>query len=374
MSAAASVLAESNTDSLPNARIITAAEAIREATEQALEADPRVFVMGEGARDPKGIFGTTRGLAERFGARVMEMPIAENGWTGVAIGAALMGQRPILIHQRLEFALLAMEQLVNNAAKLHYVSGGKHSVPLVVRLVVGRGWGQGPAHSQCLASMFAAIPGLKVLMPATARDAKGLLLSAVADDDPVVIIEHRWIHYATGDVPAEPLALALDGPKRLRTGLAATVVASSYMTLEALEAADALAVQGCEVDLFDLRMARPLFLQSIIASVQRTGRLVVVDTGHATLGLGAEIVAAVCGAAFSALRSAPVRIGLPGHPTPSSRSLAEVYYPRSADIARSVGGLAGLDATLLQSICDRIERSRAGTPHDVPHVSFQGPF
>ena len=246
-------------------RVINASEAIREATALAMEQDPRVFVMGEGATDPKGIFGTTSGLRERFGdARVMEMPISENGFTGVAIGAALMGQRPIVIHQRVEFCLLAMEQLVNNAAKTHYVTGGAHSVPLVVRLVVGRGWGQGPAHSQSLEGLFAQVPGLKVVMPSSAADAKGLLLGAVEDDNPVIFIEHRWVHYASGSVPEGYQAVPLDGPSRVREGKHVTMVASSYMTLEAMQACDALARQGCEVELFDLRVLRPLRLDAIV--------------------------------------------------------------------------------------------------------------
>lgn len=358
-----------------DARMITAGEAIREGMAQALEADPRVFVMGEGATDPKGIFGTTAGLVDRFGrSRVMEMPIAENGWTGVAIGAALMGQRPILVHQRLEFALLSMEQLVNNAAKMRYVSSGQHKCPIVVRLVVGRGWGQGPAHSQCLDSMFASVPGLVVAMPSTPADAKGMLLAAVRTDDPVLIIEHRWIHNTQGVVDPSPRATRLDGPTRLRVGGAATVVSNSYMTLEALHAADALAAEGCSVDLFDLRVARPLQMEPILASVARTGRLVTVDSGHAAYGLGAEITARVCSEAFGHLVAPPVRIGLPDLPTPSSRTLAAAYYPRSADLAREIGRLATMRPSVIGRVCDELESARGDLPLDVPHPSFRGPF
>lgn len=356
-------------------RMVTAGEAIREGMVQALEADPRVFMMGEGATDPKGIFGTTTGLVERFGRRrVMEMPIAENGWTGVAIGAALMGQRPILVHQRLEFALLSMEQLVNNAAKMHYVSGGRHRCPIVVRLVVGRGWGQGPAHSQCLDSMFAAVPGLVVAMPSTPAEAKGMLLAAVRSDDPVVIIEHRWIHNTRGVVDPSPKATRLTGPTRLRVGGAATVVANSYMTLEALAAADALAAEGCAVDLFDLRVARPLQIEPILASVARTGRLVTVDTGHATFGLGAEITSRVCSEAFGHLVAPPVRIGLPDTPTPSSASLAAAYYPRASRLAREIGTLATLQPNVIDRVCETLDAARGDLPLDVPNPSFRGPF
>jgi pyruvate dehydrogenase E1 component beta subunit len=356
-------------------RIIDAATAIREATAQAMRADERVFVMGEGAADPKGVFGTTSGLVEEFGTdRVMEMPIAENGWTGIAIGAALCGQRPILVHQRVEFSLLAMEQLVNNAAKIHYVSGGRHRAPLVVRLVVGRGWGQGPAHSQSLETLFAHIPGLKVVMPSSAADAKGLLLGAIEDDGPVIVIEHRWVHYASGHVDTDAVAMPLDGPRRVREGDACTVVSTSYMTLEAMQAADALAGAGCNVDLFDLRVLRPLKLDAIVASVRRTGRLVTVDTGHATYGIGAEIVARVTAEAFSSMKAAPRRIGLPEHPTPSARTLAEAYYPRSPRIAMTIGAVAGLPPRTLAEVTEALTHERDAVPLDIPHPSFKGPF
>jgi pyruvate dehydrogenase E1 component beta subunit len=356
-------------------RIISAADAIREATEVAMARDERVFLMGEGATDPKGVFGTTSGLVERFGrTRVMEMPIAESGWTGIAIGAALCGQRPILVHQRVEFSLLAMEQIVNNAAKIHYVSGGRHRAPLVMRLVVGRGWGQGPAHSQSLEALFAHVPGLKVVMPSNAGDASGLLLGAIEDDAPVVFIEHRWVHYARGAVPADPVAMPLDGPKRVRTGDDVTVVATSYMTLEAMQAADALADAGCGVDLFDLRVLRPLNVDAIAESVARTGRLVTVDTGHASFGIGSEVGARVVERCFDRMKAAPRRIGLPEHPTPSARTLAETYYPRSPQIAASIAELVGLPDAAKGEVHDRLAAARDAIALDIPHPSFKGPF
>ncbi|MCB2101825.1 MAG: alpha-ketoacid dehydrogenase subunit beta [Rhodobacterales bacterium] len=356
-------------------RILTAAEAILEATDQALAADPTVFVMGEGAADPKGIFGTTAGLVDRWGPdRVMEMPLSENAFTGVAIGAALMGRRPIVIHQRVEFCLLALEQLFGTAAKAHYVSNGRHKVPLTVRLVVGRGWGQGPQHGQSLENLFAAVPGLKVALPADPVDAKGMLLAAVADDNPVVIIEHRWVHYVSGPVPAGPVATDLTGPKTLRRGDDVTVVAASYMAAEALRAAAARANAGVSVDLIDLRLARPLNLEPILESVQRTGRLLTVDLGHKTLGLGAEIVAGVTERAFGALRAAPVRLGTPDHPVPSSRSLAEAFYARADHIATAAGTLAGLPAERVAAVAEALIAERREVPFDVPHPAFKGPF
>ncbi len=360
---------------MPEHRIINTAQAILEAQDQAMAADPSVFIMGEGAADPKGIFGTTSGLAEKYGKdRVIEMPLSENGFTGLAIGAAMMGQRPIVIHQRVEFALLALEQMAGTAAKAHYVSNGGHRVPLVVRLIVGRGWGQGPQHSQSLEALFAQIPGLKVVLPTTAADAKGMLLAAIEDDNPVVFLEHRWVHYAVEHVPIDGVPAPLDGPKRIAEGDDVTILASSYMTLEAIRAAEALSKEGVSVDLFDLRVARPLNLSAVIASVKRTGRLLTVDTGWRTFGLGAEISAQVVEACFEHLKAAPRRIGLPGHPTPSSRALAKAYYPTSGDIAAVAGDLAGLGPAQTASLRQTLDAERSDVPFDIPHPSFKGPF
>jgi pyruvate/2-oxoglutarate/acetoin dehydrogenase E1 component/TPP-dependent pyruvate/acetoin dehydrogenase alpha subunit len=356
-------------------RILSAAQAIQEATVQAMRADANVIVLGEGVTDPKTIFGTTAGLVREFGReRVLEMPLAENGFTGMAIGAALLGTRPIVIHQRVEFALLAFEQLANNAAKLHYVSNGRHRVPLVVRLIVGRGWGQGPAHSQSLEALFTYVPGLKVVMPSSAADAKGLLLGAIADDAPVLFIEHRWVHYATGHVPEHMPPEPLDGPRKLRTGGDITVVASSYMTLEALQATDALRQHGCEVELFDLRVLSPLQLDRITESVSKTGRLLVVDTGYQDFGIGAEICARVGKACWSSLSRAPERLGLPARPTPSSPALAERYYPRSPQLAEAIGRSVGLAEAALASVTAQLAAERDRLPCDIPHPAFKGPF
>ncbi len=360
---------------MPEQRVIPASEAICEALDQAMNADERVFAIGEGVADPKGVFGTTTGLVEKYGAeRVIEMPLSENGFTGVAIGAALMGQRPVIIHQRVEFALLAMEQMTGTAAKAHYVSDGGHSVPLVIRMIVGRGWGQGPQHSQSMEVMFAAVPGLKVVMPALPADAKGMLLAAIEDDNPVVFIEHRWTHYASGHVPEAAEPAPLDGPKRIYDGDDVTIVGTSYMVLEAMRAAEALKDEGVGVDLFDLRVIRPLNLEKIIKSVKKTGRLVTVDTGWRSFGIGAEIAARVSEACFDELKAAPRRIGLPDHPTPSSSALAAAYYPTSADIAATAASLAGLDCGAVERLRESLSNDRRGVPIDIPHPSFKGPF
>src|SRR3954447_19337170 len=198
---------------------MTFAEAIRDALTVALAADPAAIVFGLGTDDPKGIFGTTLGLRQQFGGeRVFDVPTSENALTGFAVGAALNGLRPVFAHQRLDFALLSMDQLVNNAAKWHFMFGGRRSVPITIRMILGRGWGQGPTHSQNLQAWFAHVPGLKVVMPSTAEDAKGLLLSSIFDDDPVVFLEHRWLHNVRGDVPEGDIRVPLGKARVLREG------------------------------------------------------------------------------------------------------------------------------------------------------------
>jgi pyruvate/2-oxoglutarate/acetoin dehydrogenase E1 component len=358
-----------------DARVISVAEAICEATDIAMAADPRVYVLGEGVADPKAIFGTTKNLLRKYGpSRVVESPLSENGMTGIAIGSAIAGQRPVMVHQRTDFALLAVEQLFNNAAKTHYVTQGRHRVPMVVRMIIGRGWGQGPAHSQSLEALFAGVPGLKVVMPATPGEAKGLLLGAIADDNPVMFIEHRWVHYVTGAVPDGNGALPLVGSRVARQGSDVTIIATSYMLFEALLAARHLAEAGIEAEVIDLMVLRPLNLEPILASVARTGRLLTVDTGFATYGVGAEIVASVCGRGFHHLRAPPARLGLAEHPTPSSRELARHYYPSSRTILDAVAALIGMAPETLTPIRARLAAERDKAPFDVPFPDFRGPF
>jgi len=356
-------------------RTISLGEGIREGLIEAARRDRNVLIMAEGVDDPSSVYGTTKGIAEHAHPdQVIEMPISENGLMGVAIGAAMMGKRPVISLHRVEFALLAIEQLFNNAAKTHYVSNGVHRVPLVVRMVIGRGWGQGPEHSQSLEAVFAHVPGLKVLMPAMPADTKGMMIAAVEDDNPVVVIEHRWCHYATGDVPEGYYTSPLDGPHRIRKGSDVTLVASSYMTLESMRAADALHETGVSADVFDLRVLRPLNLDPIIESVQRTGRLITVDTGFRMYGVGAEIVSEITQRAFPSLKSAPRRIGLPPHPTPSSRGLVVGYYPDAQRIVGEIAASLGLPDDKTAAVQAELTEQRKEIPVDVPDPFFRGPF
>ena len=356
-------------------RIITVAEAIREALFEAFARDDSTFLFAQGVDDPSAMWGTMKGVGERFGAhRIIEMPVAENGAVGIAVGAAISGQRPVISFHRVEFAFLAFEQLVNNAAKTSYISNGQHKVPLVVRVVIGRGWGQGPEHSQSIESVFSYFPGLKVVMPAFAGDAKGMLIAAIEDDNPVIFIEHRWVHYSTGNVPGGYYKQPLDGPRVVRPGTDVTIVGTSYATLEVMRAADVLAEIGCAVEVIDLRVLRPLNTALITASVGKTGRLITVDTGFVRFGIGAEIVASVVKDAFNALKAPPVRLGLPEHPTPSSRGLVPGYYPDAKRIVREVGTLLSIPDHRLNGALKSLDEQRKGLPIDVPDAFFTGPF
>lgn len=352
------------------ARQLTYSQAINEATDLCLARDPSVYLIGLGVPDPKKIFGTTAGLQEKYGAeRVMDMPTAEAGMTGVVLGSALGGMRPIMVHQRMEFALLALEQIVNQAANWHYMFGGKSAVPFVMRMLIGRGWGQGPQHSQALHALFAHIPGLRVVMPVTPHDAKGMLIEAVADNNPVIFIEHRWLHNVHGPVPGDVYRVPFGKARVARSGSDVTIVAASYMVLEALKAADWLARHGVQAEVIDVRTLRPLDRETIFASVARTGRLVAADLGWGSLGFSAEVVASVTEKMFGALKASPIRVNLPEVPTPSTPALARHYYPRAIDVYNAAMRTLGRPESTEDSL-----GVASDLPLDVPDQSFTGPF
>lgn len=348
-------------------RILKFKDAIREAQEIAL-ADPSVFLIGEGVPDPKAIFGTTTGLKEKFPNRVFDMPISENGLTGVTIGAAVSGMKPILVHQRIDFALYSMDQIVNNAAKWFSMYGGQKSVPLVIRLIVGRGWGQGNQHSQNLTSLFAHVPGLKILCPSNAYDAKGLFLTAVKDPNPVLFIEHRWLYETTSDVPEGPYEVPF--LPHVQYGNDITVVASGYAMREATKAREYLQEQGIGVDLIDLRSIKPLGIEAIKLSVLKTEELLVIDDAWRFCGLAAEIMAQVFeDPVFDDVVPRVRRLTYPDYPSGSSPALTKNYYNGPYDICKAMVdmGFSKIDLTEIKEYQD----SRV---HDVPDANFKGPF
>jgi pyruvate dehydrogenase E1 component beta subunit len=314
-------------------RKLSYAEAVREALDQALALDTRVFVMGQGVDDPSAMFGTTLNLHKKYGSdRVFDTPLAENGLTGIAIGAAIGGMRPVYFHNRPDFLLLAMDQLVNHASKWHYMFGGAVNVPLVVWACIGRGWGSAAQHSQSLQGLFMHIPGLKLIMPSTCYDAKGLMLSAIADNNPVIIMEHRYNFKHIGVVPEAPYRIPIGKGIIRRKGNDISIIAVSYMVTEAFMAAEELAERGIDAEVIDLRTLRPLDEEIILNSIAKTGRAIVADTGWKTGGITAEIAALICEKGFSFLKAPVLRIACPDVPTPAGYTLEEAFYPGKNDI------------------------------------------
>lgn len=312
-------------------RIISYREAIREAADQAMVHDPRVFAIGLDVDDKFGVFGSMLGMTHP--ERVIGTPISENAIMGVAMGAALSGLRPVVVHLRVDFMLLAMDQLVNYVAKWRYMTQGQVKVPLTVRAVIGRGWGCGAQHSGTLPSLFAHIPGLTVTMPSNPYQAKGLLLSAIAHDYPVIQIEHRHLYNDTCHVPPEMYTLPLGKGEIVRRGSRLTAVTMSMGTIDTLKACTR---DRLDVEVIDLRTVKPLDEDIILESVRRTGRLLVVDYDFPFAGVAAEITTRVVEKAFGDLRDAPQRITFPECSTPASGVLEKAYYPSVDTIAARI--------------------------------------
>ena len=341
-------------------------EALGEGTLNAMEENSRVFLIGEGIDDPKGAFGTCLPAFKKYGSkRVFDSPLSEATVTGMGIGAAIMGNPNVMIHMRAEFLLFAMDQIINHAAKWRYMSGGKTSVPVVIRMIIGRGWGQAAQHSQSFHAMWAHVPGLKVILPATPADAKGMIHAAIADPDPVLSIEHRWLYGKEGDVPEGRYVAPLNKAAVLREGKDITCVAVSHQIYDALAAAEELSKKGIEMEVIDLRSAKPIDETTILDSVRKTGRLIVTDIGIETCGITAEVITIACEKAFSSLKAAPVRIALPDVPTPCSYTLEEIYYPKMSDIVGAAKSLVKGERFLPTA------RQKPTAPTAVP---FTGPF
>jgi len=345
-------------------RRISFAEAIRECLFQEMERDPSVIVYGIGVPDFKGIFGTTVGLAEKFGPqRCFDTPLSEEVMTGFALGAALKGLRPVHIHIRTDFLLLAMNQLVNMISCHNYMTGGHTPVPIVIRAIIGRGWGQGAQHSKSLFNYFTHIPGLKVVAPATPRDGKGLLAAAIRDNNPVVFLEHRWLHWIEDDVPEESYEVPLGVSQILREGRDITLVATSWMVIEAVHAAKILAGSGINVEVIDPRTLAPMDMAPIIASVKKTGRLLIADYDWLNSGLSAEIAADVGAACFGALKQPIERIGFAHTPCPTVRTLENHFYPNAETIVRTV-----------EKMLDRAPMDLTGVDFFSHERRFRGPL
>lgn len=345
-------------------RLLTYVNAIREALDQAMAADPDVFLFGLDVDDHKAIQGSTRGLLERFGPeRVFTTPLSEDAMTGVAIGAAIAGMRPVHTHIRMDFLLLCMNQLINMAAKAHYMYGGQVRVPMVVRSMIGKSWGQGAQHSQGLHALFMHIPGLKVVAPSNAHDAKGCMLQAIKDNNPVIFVEHRLLYPTEAFVPEEPFFLPFGKARRLTEGSDLTLVAVSNMVQESFRAHELLSEIGVSVDLIDPISLVPLDLDTICQSVRKTGRLLVVDSAWTACGSSAEIVSGV----VERLSGVPIlarRMGFAPTTCPTSPWLEAAFYPNPATIAQ----------TAYQMVRDASDWVPDPARVKLVHHQFRGPF
>jgi pyruvate/2-oxoglutarate/acetoin dehydrogenase E1 component len=318
-------------------RQLSYAKAILEATDQAMALSKDVIVLGQLVDTKSGIFGTTTGLVDKYGAdRVLDFPVAENLMTATAMGASLTGLRPVLCHQRLDFMIYSLDALVNWLSLWRFKSNGQSAMPVTIRTIVGKGWGQGPQHSKSLHSWFAHMPGLRVAVPATAYDAKGLLLESIFSETPAIFVEGRGLYSMTDHVPEEPYRVRFGQAVVRRPGKDVTVVAIGNMVPIALRAAAALEKEGVEVEVVDPRTLTPLDRKTICDSAYKTRRLVVADPGWHSFGAAAEIITTVAEHLGDKLKAKPVRVTLPDSHTPMSMALEPEYYPDDAEVMAAV--------------------------------------
>jgi len=343
-------------------------ESINEAMILSMKKDKNIICYGLGMDDPKRIFGTTKKLKEKFGSkRVFDVPTSENALTGIGVGSALNGLRPVMVHQRLDFFLYAMDQLINGAAKWSYIFGGTKTLPLTIRLIIGRGWGQGPTHSQSLQSLFLHIPGLKVVMPSNSYQAKGLLNAAIFDNNPVLYLEHRWLHNTYTHVPKKFYKLALNQPQILKKGNDITIVSMGYMTNEAIISDKILRYHGIKSEIIDMCVMSPLNLTKVFNSVKKTKHLLVLDTSTSICSLSSEILSQIFRNCFHHLKSKPEILSLPHVPQPSSYGLTKNFYNDYIDIIKSIKKILGIKKNI------KFEKNKK-IFHDIPDSRFTGPF
>jgi pyruvate dehydrogenase E1 component beta subunit len=318
-------------------RELTYAQAINEALMQNLEKDERIFIMGEDIGKYGGIFQVTAGLLDKFGpTKVIDTPISESGFVGAAIGAAMTGMRPVAEVMFIDFTTCAMDMIVNQMAKIHYMFGGRGKVPMVLRTNIGAGRGAAAQHSQSFHAFFMHIPGLKVVVPSTPYDAKGLMNTAIQDEDPVIFIEHKKLYATKGEVPEEYYTLPFGKADIKREGKDITIVATNAMVSRSLSVAEEFAKEGIEIEIVDPRTLRPLDKDSILESVKKTGRLIVADEGPVTCGVSAEISAMVAEEAVEYLEAPILRVGSPDTPVPFSPPLEKIYIPDEEDVREAV--------------------------------------
>lgn len=333
-----------------------------------MKKNKNIVCFGLGIDDPKSIFGTTKDLKKKFGSyRVFDTPASENAMTGIGIGMSLNGKVPVMIHQRLDFFLLAMDQLVNNASKWNIMFGGKNTIPITIRLIIGRGWGQGPTHSQNLQSWFAHIPGLKVVSPSFPSTMKNLLIDSILDPDPVIIIEHRWIHNIEEKLNINSHKKQIGKSNVLEKGKDITILSSSYSTIEVLKVYETLKKNKIFFEHIDLLSIKPLDIKTIYKSVKKTGNLIILDnTSHSFCSVSSEILSQLTVIDPKIFKNKPIILNLPEIASPSSFYLTKQFYKTENDLVKSI------EKILKKKIIKYFKKSLL--PHDVPDQNFTGPF
>lgn len=349
---------------------ISFVDSINFAMAKAMTKDSKMICYGLGVTDPKNIFGTTKNLEKKFGKeRVFDVPTSENALTGISVGLAINGVRSVVSHQRLDFFLLAFDQLINSAAKWYYMFGSKQSVPITIRLIIGRGWGQGPTHSQSLQSIFAHIPGLKVVIPSNPQNAYDLLLSSIFDPNPVVFLEHRWLHNLKSNVKKTNKIKKLQGSQVVKKGKDLTIITMSFAVVDVIDIANRMIKEKIYIEVIDLSVVKPIYWKNIIKSLRKTGRLMIVDTGAYTGSVSSEIISEIFIKYNSLLKNPPIKIAMPDFPEPTSYGLTKNFYFDKFKIIKKIKQILKIKKTL------NIEKEiKKPDHHDVPGKWFTGPF
>ena len=341
-------------------------EVVNLTLKEIMKSNSKTVLFGLGVDDPKGIFGTTKDLKEIYGKkRVFDMPASENAMTGVAIGMSLNKMIPIMNHQRMDFFLLAMDQLINNAAKWKYMFGGQQKTPIIIRLIVGRGWGQGPTHSQNFQNMFASVPGLKIYIPSFPSTIRNILHAAIKSSDPVLIIEHRWLHYMNEKIDFKIKPKKIDCIKKIKNGKDLTIISSSYSTFEILKLYDDLKKNNISIEHLDINSLKPFNMDLLYNSVKKTGKLLILDNSvHKYCSFGSHLIAELVSRKKNIFKREPVNLNLPDIPTPTSYHLSKYFYYNSEDICKEIGKLLNKKITLPKNI----------HKNDITNPKFRGPF
>jgi pyruvate/2-oxoglutarate/acetoin dehydrogenase E1 component len=349
---------------------------LNQAFDESLQEDSKVMLFGLGVGDVGGVFGSTTNLQSKYGPdRVFEIPLSENAVTGMALGLAMQGYRPVMMHQRADFSFTSAEQIINQIAKTKYMSGDLYEVPIVIRMIVGRGWGQGPTHAQSPHAIFSHVPGLNVVAPATPMDGYHLMKQSISSEKPIIFIEHRWLHHTIEKLSKKEQPLDLSAAKIMKSGKDLTLISLSYGVIECLKIAEVLSEFNVSVEVVNLRSIQPWDKDKVLNSVSKTKNALILDTGHIDFGLTGEIASTLYSELFGLLSHPILRFGLPMEPTPSSAILAINHYPSIENMLEKINVHFGFNYNLTKAIHVFNERFPYRTKYkDQPDLGAVGPF